>query len=159
MNIIPPPKLPPQPDLRAFIIYTALPKGCIAFEVPDNTSSPYLCAGEFVVIDPEDRDPAEGELFVITWKSDVRQKWQIVRMDLRWGRYGNGSDASTYEERFMWFIGGVAPDRMMNSVGHPVGCPIRRADGPYNADYCREISHGKIVGILESDFRRLVGRM
>lgn len=61
------PLTPQQPGLRSFIVYNDLPDGCIAFEVPDNKTLPHVRAGEFVVIDPTDCDPAEGELFAITW--------------------------------------------------------------------------------------------
>lgn len=145
------PALPQQPGLRAFIVYDQLPAGCVAFEVPDNSSAPYLHAGDFVVIDPADREPCEGELFAITWKSDIRQLWQIVRMDLRAGRYGNGG---VFAEGWRWFIGAVAARAPMTLAGHPAGPASRWADGPFGEDYCREICHGKVIGIFEADFRR-----
>jgi hypothetical protein len=143
-----------QSGLRPFIVYNQLPDGCEAVEVLDGSAEPYIHLGEFVIIDPEEREPAEGELFVITWKSDIQQRRQIVRMDLRQGRYGKSDDPLTYEEGFMWFIGRVAAEQAMSLSGHPVGEPTRWMDGPYDDGYCREICHGKIVGILEPDFRR-----
>ncbi|WP_333605969.1 hypothetical protein [Novosphingobium sp.] len=139
-----------QPGLRSFIVYDELPAGCIAFEVPDSTSLPHVRPGEFVVIDPEDRDPAEGELFAITWKSSFDRKWQIVQMDLRAGRYGKNG---VMRDESLWFVGAPAPQRMMSLAGHYVGEAIRWADGPYYDDYLRDITHGKIIGILEPDFR------
>lgn len=145
---------PTQPGLPSFIVYDHIPEGCIVFEVPDNESLPHVRAGEFVVIDPEDRDPAEGELFVITWKSDIEQRWKIVQMEARFGSYGRGADPSEYEDRYRWFIGAVAPQRMMNLAGELAGPAQRWADGPYDDCYCREICHGKIVGIYKPDFRK-----
>lgn len=145
-----------QPGLRSFIVYDALPPGCIAFEVPDDTSLPHVRAGEFVVIDPEDKEPAKGELFAITWKSSFNRKWQIVQMDLRAGRYGTGNNGSM-EDGHLWYVGAPAPQRMMSLARHYVGEAMRWADGPYRDDYVREITHGKIIGILEPDFRLMLG--
>ena len=145
----------PQPCLRSYIVYNELPAGCIAFEVPDDSSAPFLLAGEFVVIDPEDREPAEGEFFAITWKSDIRQKWRVVQMHLRAGRYGKGN---MFEDGRLWFIGALAPQQMISLTGYPIGKAMRRVDGPFYDDHCREISHGKIIGIFEPDFRRQLSK-
>lgn len=144
------PLTPQQPGLRSFIVYNDLPDGCIAFEVPDDKTLPHVRAGEFVVIDPSDCDPAEGELFAITWKSDWRRKWQIVQMDLRQDRVRTGE---TFEERSLWWVGHVAAQELVGVDGEGDGRFQRRVDRPYEDDYLRDITHGKIVGIYEPDFR------
>ncbi|WP_298090043.1 S24/S26 family peptidase [uncultured Sphingomonas sp.] len=143
---------PQQPGLRSFIIYDDLPAGCIAFQVPDDSSAPHLHAGEFVVIDPADRDPAEGELFAITWKSNIQQDWQIVQMDLREGRYGRNG---MMRNDTMWFVGAPAPQAMMSLAGRPVGPALRRCSGPYDDDYLRDIAHGRIIGLFQSPYPQL----
>ncbi len=147
-NVVP--LTPQQPGLRSFIVYNDLPEGCIAFEVPDDKTLPHVRAGEFVVIDPADCDPAEGELFAITWKSDWRQKWQIVQMDLRSDRVRTGD---VFEERALWWVGHVAAQELVGADGEGDGRFQRRVDGPYEDEYLRDITHGKIVGIYEPDFR------
>lgn len=139
-----------QPGLRSFIVYGELPAGCFAFEVPDDTSAPHLRAGEFVVVDPVDKEPAEGELFVITWKSSIDRRAEIVQMDLRKGRF---VFADGVRDAWRWYVGAPAPRELTTLAGQPVGPARRWVDGPYDDDYLRDISHGKIVGILEPDFR------
>lgn len=51
--------------IRAWPVHDRLPAGCIAFPVTDDTSWPLACAGEWVVLDPTQREPLEGELFVV----------------------------------------------------------------------------------------------
>jgi hypothetical protein len=143
----------PQPDLRSFIVYSAPPAGCFTFEVPDDTSVPHLRAGEFVVVDPADREPAEGELFVITWKSSFDRKAEIVQMYLRKGRFGFPDGV---RDAWLWYVGAPAPRELTTLAGQPVGLARRWVDGPYHDDYLRDISHGKIVGIVEPDFRRQI---
>lgn len=136
-----------QPGLRSFIVYDRLPEGCVAFEVPDNKSLPHLRAGDFVVIDPNDCEPAMGELFAITWKSSCDGQWQIAQTD-HWPIPGR---PDLDGER--WGVGAVAAQDLMSVCGTPMGRPLRWTDGPYRAQYVREICHGKVVGIYEPDFR------
>lgn len=137
----------PQPGLRSFIVYDRLPENCIAFEVPDNKALPHLRAGDFVVIDPSDREPAMGELFAITWKSSFDQNWQIAQTD----PWPIPSRPDLDGER--WGVGAVAAEDLVSVCGKPMGRALRWSDGPYPADYVREICHGKVVGIYEPDFR------
>lgn len=145
-----------QPGLRAYIVYNELPEGFLSFEVPDSSAEPFLHAGEFVVLDPEDRDPAEGELFVIRWNSGPRDRLHIVRMEQRSIRFQR--DGATVEDG-LWFVGAHAPRQTVSLAGTPIGAPMRHVDGPFPDAYCRAISLGKVVGIFEPDFRPLLAEV
>ena len=139
-----------QPGLRSFIVYDRLPEGCVAFEVPDDKNLPHLRAGDFVVVDPSDCEPGLGELFAITWKSSFDGRWQIVQTD-HWPIPGGDPD------QVRWGLGAAAAECLVSVCGATSGPRLRWADGPYPEDYVREITHGKIIGILEPDFRLMLG--
>ncbi|HMO30411.1 hypothetical protein [Enterovirga sp.] len=52
-------------ELRALCVYERPPIDCGAARVPDDAFAPHLKAGEMAVIDPEDRGPVAGELFLV----------------------------------------------------------------------------------------------
>lgn len=51
--------------LRALLVYDTLPAGCIAHTVTKDDLGPHLRPGEFAIIDPADRDPVRGELYLV----------------------------------------------------------------------------------------------
>jgi hypothetical protein len=86
---------PQQPDLRAFVLYDRLPVGCTAYPVNDNRNAPHLRVGDIAVIDPSDRDPAAGELFVIDRGEDSSGIVETWRMSLRASSGPGGSMIDT----------------------------------------------------------------
>lgn len=135
-----------QPGLRSFIVYDELPAGCIAHEVGTETAAPHIRRGEFAVIDPADREPMHGELFLIQWSAGAPQLVEAVH---RKGRYGVGPDDATIETR-LWFADVRKP--MVNLAGE-VGAIGRWTDGPYRSEHFREKLMGRVVGIYQPDFR------
>ncbi|MFG1270106.1 hypothetical protein V5F40_19310 [Xanthobacter sp. DSM 14520] len=57
-----------QPELRALMMFPTLPPGHMTFPVPDDAFYPHLRRGEFAVVDLADHRPAEGELFLISYR-------------------------------------------------------------------------------------------
>lgn len=133
-----------QPGLRSYIVYDEPPAGCIVFENRRRSVGPHVHTGEFAVVDPTDRDPIHGELFLIEWESTGNR--QLVEMMER--------DRDGSEHR--WYA--VTTQRMMNLAGFPSG-PTRWGDGPYREPDMRKKLVGRVVGIYQPDFRQaLEGR-
>jgi hypothetical protein len=135
-----------QAGLRSYIIYDILPVACIAVEIEDDGCEPHVREGEFVVVDTEDRDPIHGELFLMQWESGRRA---VVELSLRDGYAGpvwwvhSHNHPETREQWTAWITDG-------RTGGY--------ADGPYaadgeQADYFHRKLLGRVVGILEPDFR------
>ncbi len=146
---------PQQPDLRAFVVYDRLPAGCTAYPVTDNRNAPHLRVGDIAVIDPSDRDPAAGELFVIDRGEDSSGIVETWRMSLRASSGPGGSIIDTTG----WM---VAPTNRARSHAEREdrmkrGVHVGWVDGPYategvNAGYLKQRLRGRVVGILEPAF-------
>lgn len=69
--------LPPVPvitgEYRALSAYEAAPHDCGAVAVPDDRFAPHLRAGELAVIDPDDNEPVNGELYVVKISSQLAE--------------------------------------------------------------------------------------
>lgn len=63
-----------QPELRALMMFPTIPPGHMTFLVPDDRFHPHLRRGEFAVVDLADHQPAQRELFLISF-SDPRVGW------------------------------------------------------------------------------------
>ena len=57
--------LQPITDLRALEQFDAVPAGCTGMVITSDRFAPHLRPGEIAVVDPNDKDPVSGELFVI----------------------------------------------------------------------------------------------
>ena len=57
------------PEYRALMVYDHVPAGCTLQLVGDEESAPHLRPGEFAVVDTEDTEPQNGELYLIRWMS------------------------------------------------------------------------------------------
>jgi hypothetical protein len=147
---------PMQPGLRSFVVYDQIPDGCEVHEVQNRDSHPHLRKGDFVIVDTWDRAPCIGELHLIQWKSKRTGERDVVTMEkkrVNVCRGGRGPGVPTE----LWFVGPYAPQRMMALTGEEVGPAIRWADGPYRDEYLDDIIIGRIVGIYEPDFRKMLG--
>ncbi len=60
-----------QPELRALMMLPTIPPGHMTFPVEDDAFYPHLRRGEFAVVDLADHQPAQRELFLISF-SDPR---------------------------------------------------------------------------------------
>ena len=57
--------LQPVTDLRALEQFDTVPAGCTGMVVTSTRFAPHLRAGEIAVVDPNDKEPVSGELFII----------------------------------------------------------------------------------------------
>lgn len=138
---------PPQPGLRSFIVYDELPENCIAFEVDDDQTAPHVWEGEFVVVDPDDCEPAPGELFVCAFHTAYPDKKRLRVMEV--------SNASFMPGHFL--LSEVQPQWLIPLSGALPTRKIKFMDGPYPPDHLRDyLFRGKVVGIYRPDFRKLM---
>jgi len=160
---------PQQPDLRPFIVYDRVPRGCFAYLVERDDCAPLIRPGDTVIIDPGQRDPRSGDLFLIQWLSG-RQSKAIVEIWPMTKRARILTPEGQTDERPHWMIGGTKRERMVTASGHPILdtrtgeplLPARWADGPYDCAGVAERMKGRVVGILEASFeepKRITGEV
>lgn len=144
-----------QPDLRSFIVCDRLPEACLSYLVADHQNDPHLRPGDVVIIDPEDREPCMGELFLIARADGSRDIVETWSQQLRAGSGPNGKMIDTT----CWFVAGSARARTNAEVEDRIehGAFVGWADGPYATEGPRAGSLqkrliGKVVGILEPSF-------
>nr|WP_295740294.1 hypothetical protein [uncultured Acidocella sp.] len=158
-------QIPPQPDLRAFIVYDRVPDGCLVHQVTDDVSEPLLHEGERIIVDAADRVPMPGELFLIEYGSAPRPRRRIVQLIFRTIQVcctdADGRNVSR-EELVCWAAAHTAPKSLAE---FELQCreqrlsrrPILLSDGPYalneqgTNEYLEEQLIGKIVGIYDPE--------
>ena len=123
-----------QPGLRSFIVYDTLPDGMAAFRLPDDRLDPHLRAGEFAVIDPGDREPMHGELFLVQFTSGpspprIFEAFQLPGRET-WG---------VRETR-------LAP--ILSLTGKVLSKPIRWGDFGYTREHLERLIIGRVIGIF-----------
>ena len=62
----------PEQLIRALEVFKHVPEHCFLHMETDDTHAPQVRAGEFVVVDEEDREPSRGELFLLQWMNGTR---------------------------------------------------------------------------------------
>lgn len=141
-----PPKA--EPELRSFIVYSSVPVGCIAMLVPDARSMPHVRPGECVIIDVADREPSNGEMFVIEWINGERQ---VIETRLRPVRIvePDGQCIDTHRWWTEWQM-------TMRRVDGTLAETMRWSDGPYSGELLASKLVGRVIGILEPDNRHAV---
>ena len=153
-----------QPELRAYPCYDRLPRGCVMFPVADDAAWPIFRPGEVVVIDPRQRDPIHGELFVIEYgKGSNDPRRGLVETFLRAGRYGkatpDGYSLAEFEETSCWHTGAYNRPRSAEEGMQWLRAGRRGSfvDGPVGQDarglaYMRQRLVGRVIGILQPKF-------
>ena len=116
----------PLDEYRALTIYEDVPTDCKVVMVLHDGFEPHLRIGEFAVVDPSDKAPQPGELFVIRIGSD-RPHLRIVQVYV--SRYC--SDAIS------WLFALRRPDRMAT------------ADTGLKPEYWPEKCLGRVIGIFQ----------
>jgi hypothetical protein len=144
-----------QPSLRSFIVCERLPQGCVAYPVTDGQNEPHLRPGDLAIIDPTDRQPAVGELFVIEWQSggtDIVETWTTA---LRAGSGPHGEMIDTV----CWKVGGACRPRSYDEMiaWLEAGRCGGWVDGPFategpRAGVLEKKLRGRVVGILKPEF-------
>lgn len=122
--------------LRALDVYGATPAGCIVHMARDDKDAPHIRAGEWVVVDPSDRDPVRGELFLIEWNGGSRNVMQAVTR--RYGHIWNGH-GEHFHDVDRWNL---------KSIGHSLSL----CEGPLDEKHLREKIVGRILGLFEPAF-------
>ena len=147
---------PQQPTLRPFVVFDALPSGCIAYIVTHQRSAPLLRPGDTVVIDTTSRQPVEGELSLIRWNDGTTS---LVETFSRRGTYGSGPNGEMIATR-CWYVGAYNRPRTEAEMRRAVSEGSMRwgmVDGPFategrNAGVLAEKLVGRVVGILNPSF-------
>jgi hypothetical protein len=134
---------PQQPGLRAFVIYDEVPEGCIAFEIDGDEVAPHVAAGEFAIVDPADRKPMVGELFLIQWSGGSRQIIEVAK-------HPKPQNIVGYDGADYWMA--CWRMTMVTATGRPCDA-IRWGDGPYRTHHFQERLIGRVIGIHQPDFR------
>lgn len=140
----------PQPEYRALMLYDTLPAGCIAFPCTDAYSEPHIRPGEWVVVDTTDRQPRQGEVYVIQWNNGRRNICQAHRRPSRTSNAPPGAQ--------QWFVGGlsnprgrIAMDAMVNAYmcGEITMHQLGWSEGPFADDggYLQSKLIGAVVGL------------
>ncbi len=137
--------IPQQPGLRSFIVYNGIRADDLVFEVTGHEAEPHLKAGDFAVIDTDDREPIHGEMYLIEFAGGQRTICEVVQ---RHGHYGKGG---VYEAGYRWWL-----QWRVNvwKLSGEVDYRPTFADGPYATEHVMEKIVGKVVGIYEPDFRK-----
>lgn len=145
-------------EVRALLVYDALPAGCIVKPVKDGGLAPHLRPGEFAIVDTTDCDPIHGELFFVAWMgrqaadgSENGDLAQAYRRELN-------SDGSA------WWVGSIrrqmsAEDRARAIEAHDWSA-LGWSNGPYKDGVLERQIRGRVIGILAPSFeepRRLTG--
>lgn len=122
--------------LRALMLFSDLPPGCILHPITDSRSVPHLRPGEFAIIDMEDREPQHGELFLIAYECAFEDSGEVRRVVQTWNRCERVLPAghSMPVEAFRWFA--AAYDRSAT------------VEGPYKPGGIERALVGRIIGIL-----------
>ncbi|WP_445191242.1 hypothetical protein ACT009_11630 [Sphingomonas sp. Tas61C01] len=118
-----------QPGLRSFIVCDRLPLGCLAVTIADEHNLPHLRPGDVAIIDPDDKEPAEGELFCIRWNDGGRS---IVELWQRAGIFGCGPNREMIET-VCWLACGCNRPRTADELREwmRLGKSGGLVDGPY----------------------------
>lgn len=138
-----------QPELRALMMFPTLPPGHMAFLVEDDAFHPHLHRGEFAVVDLADHQPAQGELFLISYSSpyakcgltfalcQMRSRPCYFRRGVGW-QSPNLPDEGGCELVPKWTAlhGLIQPGRLV------------MAEGPFTTEHAASKLVGRVVGVF-----------
>ena len=145
-----------QPELRALMILPALPPGHMTFPVEDDAFYPHLRRGEFAVVALADRQPAHGELFLISY-SDPRiecgRTFALCQMvgRPRYRRPGGGwvqQPEEGAEPAKCWMARHwIPPADPRDREAAPRSGRFGASEGPFTTEYATEKLVGRVVGV------------
>ncbi|MBN8934326.1 MAG: S24/S26 family peptidase [Rhizobium pusense] len=133
-------------------VYRTLPPHCIAFEVTDRHSLPFIEPGEVVVVDTEDRTPRVGEIYVSEWIGGRRNVCQARHSATPWQKDGQeprwhvGSMRTTTPAEFEEWL--AASYEAISKGMTPQWCG-GWAEGPFTFDHLGSKLVGAVVGIFK----------
>ena len=148
-----------QPELRTLMILPTLPPGHMTFPVEDDAFHPHLRRGEFAVVDLADRQPAQGELFVIAYSSplvECGRTFALCQMvgRPRYRRPGGGwvqqaepgAESATCWIARHWIPPADPRDREAALRSGRFGA----SEGPFTTEHAAEKLVGRVAGVLVS---------
>lgn len=127
------PGCPTGGEFRALTAYERLPRSCYALQVMDERWTPHLRGGEWAIIDPTDREPASGELFLVKVGSPTACNGYVMRIVQLTTR--------PFEGRHGPVMGWWAA----HELEHPRA--VTMLDGPMN-ELIRDKIIGRVVGVM-----------
>lgn len=133
-------------------VYRTLPQHCIAFEVTDRQSLPFIEPGEVVVVDTEDRTPRVGDIYVIEWNGGRRNVCQARHSARPWQTDGQkprwhvGSMRTTTPAEFDDWLAAAAEANRKGMLPQWGG---GWAEGPFTLDHLESKLVGAVVGLYE----------
>ncbi len=131
-------------------VYRTLPPHCIAFEVTDRHSLPFIEPGEVVVVDTEDRTPRVGDIYVIEWNGGSRNLCQARHS--RWQKEGHptvwnvGSMRTTSPYEFGEWLEKAKADQARGVVPVWTG---GWTEGPFDIDHLESKLVGAVIGLYQ----------
>ncbi|WP_185982845.1 hypothetical protein [Aureimonas mangrovi] len=102
----------------------------------NDKDAPHIRAGEWVVVDPNDREAVKGELFLVQWSGGRRSVMQTTSriVERCWNSRGE-----EFRNKEFWTL---------RSIGHALSL----SDGPLHPDHLRDIIVGRVIGLFEPTF-------
>lgn len=136
-------------EYRALVILDHLPSGCIAVPVRDEFCAPHIRPGEFAVVDPTDREPVHGELFLGAWMGGSRPDGR----DRRWlGQTRMGEHNILGRGRVhLWSVcslGGLRGQDAIDALHAGRWSGFAWSSGPYDDGVLEEQLLGRVVGVI-----------
>ena len=129
-----------QADLRAYIVLPRMPEGCVSHVIPDSRAEPHFHVGDIAIVDPDNRTPDHGDMFLIEWSNGGRQVVEIRRFPKPEAIVGwNGVDEYW---RLHWKAALTSIDGGKSKV-------VDWGDGPYSTAHLAPKIVGCVVGILQ----------
>lgn len=136
-------------EYRALLVVDHLPAGCIAVPVRDEFCAPHIRPGEFAVVDPTDREPVHGELFLGAWMGrlgpDGRERRWLAQT--RMGEH----DILGRGRVHLWSIyslGGLRGQEAIDALHVGSWSGFAWSSGPYDDGVLEEMLLGRVVGVI-----------
>jgi hypothetical protein len=122
-------------QIRALEVFDHVPEHCFLHVEKDDTHAPHIRAGEFVIIDEQDREPSRGDLFLLQWMNDTRG------IMLASERPCQMNPLPAPKEPVWWLdpLNRFDPRRRLNYL----------SDGPYFLDQLRQKIVGRVIGLYQ----------
>ncbi|WP_019905679.1 S24 family peptidase [Methylobacterium sp. 77] len=139
-------------ELRALLVCDALPAGCIAKPVKDDSLAPHLRPGELAIVDTTDCDPIHGELFFVAWTGsqahDGSEDGDLVQAYRR--ELNVGATA--------WWVGSMQrPRPSAQAVARALAIgdysTFGWSNGPYRDGILERQIRGRVIGVLAPGFK------
>jgi hypothetical protein len=149
--------LPALQEFRALTVFEALPPGCLGQLIPTDKFAPHLKRGEIAVIDTEDREPIQGEIYLVRIMSSRQPEGfrrTFVQITSRTFNFVTSHVPHVVTPGLGWMMHfQMIKHRPRRLTREEVLAGLRdgsigMCDGPLNTDYMREKIIGRVVGVI-----------